>query len=92
MRVVDLLVFPSVQVLDVTGPLQVFTTANEQVTECGGPAPYALRVVARGGQSVTSSAGVALSVTALPPIASPIDTLIVAGGPGVEAAATDSEL
>lgn len=91
-RVVDLLVFPSVQVLDVTGPLQVFTTANEQVTECGGPAPYALRVVARGGQSVTSSAGVALSVTALPPIASPIDTLIVAGGPGVEAAATDSEL
>lgn len=91
-RVVDLLVFPSVQVLDVTGPLQVFTTANEQMTERGGVAPYVPRVIARGGQSVTASAGLAFSVAALPPVASPVDTLIVAGGPGVEAAAADPEL
>jgi transcriptional regulator GlxA family with amidase domain len=91
-RIVDLLVFPAVQVLDVTGPLQVFASANEQVTERGGSAPYALRVVARGGHSVTASAGLALATTALPPIASPIDTLIVAGGPGVDAAAADPEL
>ena len=87
-----MLVFPSVQVLDVTGPLQVFASANEMMTERGGLAPYALRVVARDGQTVTASAGLALSTTALPPIASPLDTLMVAGGPGVEAAAADPEL
>src|SRR5580700_8158489 len=46
-RVVDVLIFPRVQVLDVTGPVQVFATANDFVVEAGGTPPYRLRLVAQ---------------------------------------------
>jgi transcriptional regulator GlxA family with amidase domain len=95
-----MLAFPSVQLLDVTGPLQVFASANDLVSEAGGMPPYTLRVVARtgaqGGQAgtanVTASAGLELAADPLPPIDEPLDTLIVAGGQGVEAAAADPVL
>jgi len=54
--------------------------------------PYTLRVVARGGESVTASSGLGLSVNALPRAGAPLDTLLVAGGPGVDAAAADPVL
>ena len=92
-RIVEVLAFPSVQLLDVTGPLQAFATANEHVTQAGGTAPYDLRVVAKagvkGGQGVTASAGLAITTAPLPRPNSAVDTLIIAGGPGVEAAAAD---
>ena len=44
---IEVLAYPAVQLLDVTGPLQVFATANEQIVEAGGTPPYALRVVAK---------------------------------------------
>jgi transcriptional regulator GlxA family with amidase domain len=88
-RIVEVLAFPSVQLLDVTGPLQAFATANDQVTQAGGTAPYDLRVVAKGGQGVTASAGLAITAAPLPRPGLPVDTLIIAGGPGVEAAAAD---
>jgi transcriptional regulator GlxA family with amidase domain len=91
-RVIEVLAYPSVQLLDVTGPLQVFATANEHVTQSGGAAPYVLRVVAKGGPSVTASAGLAIAADPLPRASKPVDTLIIAGGPGVEAASTDSDL
>jgi transcriptional regulator GlxA family with amidase domain len=88
-RIVEVLAFPSVQLLDVTGPLQAFATANEHVTQAGGTAPYHLRVVAKGGQGVTASAGLAITAAPLPRPNSAVDTLVIAGGPGVEAAAAD---
>ncbi len=88
-RFVEVLAFPKVQLLDVTGPLQVFASANDLAAEAGGSPPYVLRVVAQGGRSVTASAGLGLSADPLPPIDSPLDTLLVAGGQGVEAAAAD---
>ena len=89
-RVIELLAYPAVQMLDVTGPLQVFATANE--FGAGAP-PYALRVVARAGPAgVTTSAGVGLTTVPLPPADAAVDTLLVAGGPGVEAAAADAAL
>ncbi|HET6605298.1 MAG TPA: GlxA family transcriptional regulator, partial [Rhodopila sp.] len=84
--------FPSVQVLDVTGPLQVFATANDIVAAGGGDAPYAPRVVAKRGQSIIASAGLGLAASALPPIDAALDTLLVAGGPGVGGACSDSDL
>ena len=42
-RVVELLAFPLVQLLDVTGPIQVFASANDLVLEAGGRPPYDLR-------------------------------------------------
>jgi len=88
-RVVELLAFPLVQLLDVTGPFQVFATANDLVLEAGGRPPYALQVVARGGAQVTASAGLKLSTVPLPLAGAAVDTLMVAGGQGVEAAAAD---
>lgn len=40
-RRVEVLAFPSVQLLDVAGPLQVFSSANERAAEQGGPPLYA---------------------------------------------------
>ncbi|HUH83415.1 MAG TPA: GlxA family transcriptional regulator [Stellaceae bacterium] len=91
-RVIEVLAFPEVQMLDVTGPLQVFSTANDFVVEAGGTPPYALRVVAPGGGGITASAGLGLAAAPLPPIGAALDTLMVAGGQGVEAAAADRAL
>jgi transcriptional regulator GlxA family with amidase domain len=92
LRVIEALAYPSVQLLDVTGPLQVFASANDLVAEAGGIAPYALDIVAPGGQAVRASAGIGLATRPLPPIDADVDTLMVAGGPGVDAAAADPVL
>src|ERR1700748_2964206 len=91
-RVIEMLAYPRVQLLDVCGPLQVFATANEQIAEGGGTPPYALRVVAKDAQSVTASAGLGIATSPLPRSGGAVDTLMVAGGPGVEAASADPML
>ena len=88
-RVIDLLAFPSVQLLDVAGPLQVFSTANDLLTRTGKPAAYAPRVVSREGGMVSASAQLGLATAPLPPPDAERDTLLIAGGPGVAAAAKD---
>ena len=89
-RRIELFAFSQFQMLDVTGPLQVFATANDVA---GGDAPpYAIAVVSRDGGGLASSAGVDLLTQALPPLDTALDTLIVAGGPGVETAAADTDL
>jgi transcriptional regulator GlxA family with amidase domain len=88
-RLVELLAYPLVQLLDVTGPFQVFASANDLVLEAGGRPPYDLQVVARSGAQVTASAGLKLSTRPLPRAGVAVDTLLVAGGQGVEAAAAD---
>jgi transcriptional regulator GlxA family with amidase domain len=92
LRAVEILAFPLVQLLDVTGPLQVFATANDQVAAAGGVPPYTIRVLAQNGQSVRASAGLGITATALSPLKAELDTLIIAGGPGIEAAAADPVL
>ncbi len=91
-RGVEVLAYPSVQLLDVTGPLQVFASANECVVKAGGAPPYAPRVVAKAGRAVTTSAGLELVADALPAAGATVDTLIVAGGQGVDVAAADPAL
>ncbi len=91
-RVVEILAYPSVQLLDVTGPLQVFVCANDQIAQAGGTPPYLLRVVAKDRQGVTTSAGLKIGTSPLPRTGTPLDTLLVAGGPGVDAAAADAVL
>jgi transcriptional regulator GlxA family with amidase domain len=91
-RVIEVLAYPSVQLLDVTGPVQVFASANDFATEAGATPPYELRVVTQAGPSVTASAGVGLAAIPLPAIGAPLDTLMIAGGQGVETAAADPGL
>jgi transcriptional regulator GlxA family with amidase domain len=91
-RTVDVLAYPAVQLLDVTGPLQVFATANDIIAGTGGARPYAPRVVSQGGRGVTASAGVTLAANPLPRAGQALDTLLVPGGEGVDAAAANPVL
>ena len=91
-RSVDVVAFPSVQLLDVSGPLQVFATTNDVAAAAGAPRPYEVRVVAQPREGVTSSSGLGLMTAPLPPADDGVDTLIVAGGQGVTAAAADAPL
>lgn len=91
-RIIEVLAYPSVQLLDVTGPLQVFASVNDIVSDGGQPVPYDLRIVAPGGDRVTASAGIGVAAHPLPSTGAPLDTLMIAGGRGVEAAAADPAL
>ena len=91
-RLVEAVVFPAVQMLDVTGPLQVFATANDITVERGHAPPYRVRVVAEAGRAVTASSGVALATEPLGPAGEALDTLLIAGGQGVQAAAANPAL
>lgn len=88
-RRIEFLVFPDVQLLDVTGPLQVFASANRVAEEAGRSPPYTLTVVSAVPGSIVSSAGLGLLTEVLPPVDLPLDTLIVAGGVGVDRARAD---
>lgn len=89
-KTIHVLAFANVQLLDVTGPLQVFASANDIARQQGLPPPYAPVVIASGGGAVMSSAGLALLAEPLPKQGS--DTLIIAGGWGVYSAAEDEAL
>ena len=90
-RRVEILGFPACQLLDVSGPLQVFASAKDQLRQIGQPAPYAPVVVAATSRLVTSS-GLALEAETLPAASTSLDTLVVAGGWGVYDACKDPSL
>jgi transcriptional regulator GlxA family with amidase domain len=88
MRRVVIAAFPRVQTLDVLGPAEVFTTA----TQLSGGDGYAVEVVAtRTGPLPTSSVALYPDRT-IDRCRGPIDTLVMAGGRGVRAAAQDEQL
>jgi transcriptional regulator GlxA family with amidase domain len=91
-RPIEVLTFPEVQLLDVAGPIQVFTAANELTPKVGTRAPYAIRVVAPKGAQVRATSGLTFATAPLPDAAELLDTLIVAGGQGVMSAADDPRL
>jgi transcriptional regulator GlxA family with amidase domain len=91
-RAIEVLTFPAVQLLDVSGPVQVFASANDLVADAGGARPYLLKVVAQDGEGATASAGVTLAAGPLTQAGEALDTLLVAGGEGAEAAAENPVL
>lgn len=90
-RLVEIVAFPDLQLLDVAGPLQVFASANDLERQAGRPPPYAIRVVARSTR-VKTSAGLPLVAARLPPAGKPVDTLIIGGGSSVHDACLDKVL
>ncbi|MBQ2262070.1 MAG: GlxA family transcriptional regulator [Loktanella sp.] len=90
-HLIDILAFDGCQLLDVSGPLQVFATANDLAVLEGRPAPYRPRVIA-AAPMITTSSGLVLSATLLSQTDAPTDTLIVAGGQGVNTACRDTAL
>jgi transcriptional regulator GlxA family with amidase domain len=91
-RIVHILAFDNAQVLDVTGPLQVFASTNDLARQRGLPLPYAVSVIAAQAAPVMTSAGLALLAEPLPSADTPGDTLVIAGGWGVYGAAEDPAL
>jgi transcriptional regulator GlxA family with amidase domain len=81
-RTIEFLVFPDFQVLDLTGPLEVFSQAERM-----RPGSYTLRTIALEPGMVTASCG--LSVSADARLATGTDTLVVAGGRGAHIATAD---
>ena len=93
-RRVAVVAFPDVQVLDVVGPLEVFAIAA-RLLELGGrttPA-YAVEIVAtRAGVLATSSGLGLVAARSLKQVRGGLDTLLVAGGIGTQAAMQDQGL
>jgi transcriptional regulator GlxA family with amidase domain len=72
---------PPVQILDVTGPLEVFSNAVDYEVILGTP---------ENGGILRTSRGFALTgALSLSDITGPIDTLMIAGGPGAESGVYD---
>lgn len=91
-RRIELVAFPGVQILDLAGPMQVFVSANDTLAQAGKALPYAIHVVAQDGLPVLASSGLQLATEALPPPEATVDTLVITGGPGVDAAAANVPL
>jgi transcriptional regulator GlxA family with amidase domain len=82
-------VFPGLQSLDLTGPLEVFARANEEL----GRTAYDITVAARDAGVLRSNSGLGLVADrSLAEIDGPLDTLVVVGGSGTREALEDAGL
>jgi transcriptional regulator GlxA family with amidase domain len=95
-RTIVFLAFPSSQILDIAGPFQVFVRAAELFVQenRAHKNPYnVLLASSTPCKSIVTNCGLVLTGTeTYRTLRGPIDTLLVAGGTGVEAAARDEEL
>jgi transcriptional regulator GlxA family with amidase domain len=83
MRKVIIVGPPPVQVLDVTGPLEVFSNAPDYEIQLANPGVE---------RTLQTNRGVVLAnATPIADVHGPIDTLIIAGGPGAESGAYDPD-
>ncbi|MBV8787620.1 MAG: GlxA family transcriptional regulator [Mycobacterium sp.] len=86
-RKVVIVGFPAVQALDVVGPHDVFTTAS--LLTGGG---YEVAMSSPDGEPVTTSTGLKFVAEPLPDPCDAIDTVVLPGGGGVDAARCNPEL
>ncbi|HTO39655.1 MAG TPA: helix-turn-helix domain-containing protein [Rhizomicrobium sp.] len=89
-RSIVLFAFEGANVLDITGPLQLFSAVNDELPK--DRPGYTLTLAARSSGPFTTSSGLKLVADA--PYAKPakIDTLIISGGEGTRAALQDKIL
>jgi transcriptional regulator GlxA family with amidase domain len=86
---VAMIAFPGAELLDVVGPLEAFASADA-LAVCGST--YAVTIVAKQAGPLPASSGLAIHATADFAATEAADTILVAGGAGVEAAARDPAL
>lgn len=76
--------FDGVTALDLVGPADAFSTANELCQALnGGPAPYRLAVLGLTGRRFVAESGIGFEAQAPLDLAPTLDTLIVPGGSGL---------
>ncbi|MCB1383680.1 MAG: GlxA family transcriptional regulator [Notoacmeibacter sp.] len=88
-RSIECLIFEQANLLDISGPLQVFATANDWCAE--GVAPYSVALRA-ASQRVETSSGITLEAVPLDRERPAPDTLLVTGGRGVHEACRDARI
>jgi len=87
---IGILAFPDFQLLDVSGPADVFAEAARQL---GDPRAYSVQVIGTEPGVLRSSCGLRLVVDAtVSTVRGKLDTLLVAGSPEVEALRSGQEL
>ncbi len=87
---IAILAFPRFQLLDVTGPADVFAEASRQL---GRPGAYRVQVIGTEEGMLQSSSGLCLAVDAtVAKHRGAIDTLLVAGSPRIEDMSSDLQL
>ena len=80
-RHVVLLVYDGFNLLDLSGPLQTFATANRLAEGGPGAPPYRITVASAAGGLVACGADLPVATQAVSTLADePLDTLLVAGG------------
>jgi transcriptional regulator GlxA family with amidase domain len=89
-RRVVVVTYPGSQALDVTGPVEVFDTANRLLGETD--AGYRIEFVSRGAPLVRTCSGVVIEAEPLDAGQGPIDTLLIPGGWGLHDALADRTL
>jgi transcriptional regulator GlxA family with amidase domain len=87
-RGVVLVTFDAAQILDVTGPLEVFSSASRFLPAVR----YRTEVVTTWGGPVHASCGLEFASTPITEVTGPVDTLMVAGGANMDAVVADREL
>ena len=87
-RRVLIVAYPGIQSLDAVGPFEVFTGASDVVAgrRRASTPVYDVHLVSRAGGSVRAESGLPLGTEPLPDPDQPIDTLLIAGGFGVQEA------
>lgn len=91
-RQVVILAFDDAQLLDISGPAQVFATAAELAGGEQKPA-YRVTVVSCAGGPVMTSSGISILSEPLTSLRThSIDTLVISGGAGVDAVALDVQV
>jgi transcriptional regulator GlxA family with amidase domain len=90
-RSVVLVGYPGIQALDLVGPFEVFTGAT-LLLAAEGRDGYQVSVASAGGAPVDTGTGLAFVAAPLPDPGRPIDTVVLPGGGGSDAACADAEL
>jgi transcriptional regulator GlxA family with amidase domain len=91
-RHVVIVVFDGVQPLDAVGPHEVFAGAGRAAASVGRAGGYRVTLASSAGGTVRAESGLRLGTDVLPDTDQPIDTLVLAGGSGANAAAADDTL
>ena len=86
--------FPGAEVLDITGPLDVFSIASRVLAAAGAKhPPYSIEIVASSRGPLATSSGIKLVVdSSFREVAGQIDTLMIPGGIGTSEALADPGL
>jgi transcriptional regulator GlxA family with amidase domain len=91
-RHVTIVAYEGVQPLDIVGPHEVFANAADAAASLGLAGRYRITVASECGGPVRTESGLELGTVRLPPHDDAIDTLLLPGGSGAEAASSDADL